>query len=592
MVVFLSALIASLFLAACSGGSNATSPTLAPAFASTPGTAASEGATYAYQIVTSPASEPVTLTLVTAPSGATLSGNTLTWTPTAPQSRIANQFSVTATGAGGSATQSWSISPSGTVTGTWVDTYWTSGIPVSVPMDFSKVPLPPRALVRQPDGSFQIVPRSGNSDGTFSIPNIPAGYYWLEPAANAYWTSSSTFDFGADLPGPAPSGTTNAPFTGTTTTIALSLSGLEPSAAGSEVAFLWDSSPIFSLLLPAPAGGATLTTSTGVNSNINLSQSAAAFLAQYEPQTVGALNLVVLGPNATQPSLTMSSGTTNTITQRLARSNASSFDVNIKGSAWVPLFSNAGPNTVTPQRADLELATQPFVTGTNVPFIFAPSVPLFGDLQAIPATLSPVCTNSHAIDPHSFTVPPGEPAITTDQDFGSAQYDDPFPSGLQRVFTFCQSASVPIPIPGSTTPVAFLLVDTQSSAVPTSPISPLIGQVQNPTINGMSLFVAGGVSATGVTLSWTAPNGTAPTGYRISTLMEQTLPLGGLGYVPGLSFYTAKTSALLPPLQPGATYVFLITSILDGAANFESRPNRSALPIASVSVVSAPITMQ
>jgi hypothetical protein len=46
----------------------------------------------------------------------------------------------------------------------------------------------------------------------------------------------------------------------------------------------------------------------------------------------------------------------------------------------------------------------------------------------------------------------------------------------------------------------------------------------------------------------------------------------------------------LPPLQAGQTYVFSITAILDGAANFETRPNRSALPTASVSVVSAPIT--
>jgi hypothetical protein len=37
--------------------------------------------------------------------------------------------------------------------------------------------------------------------------------------------------------------------------------------------------------------------------------------------------------------------------------------------------------------------------------------------------------------------------------------------------------------------------------------------------------------------------------------------------------------------------VFLISAILDGHANFEASPNRSALPTASVSVVSAPITI-
>jgi hypothetical protein len=37
--------------------------------------------------------------------------------------------------------------------------------------------------------------------------------------------------------------------------------------------------------------------------------------------------------------------------------------------------------------------------------------------------------------------------------------------------------------------------------------------------------------------------------------------------------------------------VFVITAVLDGAANFETHPNRSALPSAAVSVISAPMLM-
>jgi len=127
--------------------------------------------------------------------------------------------------------------------------------------------------------------------------------------------------------------------------------------------------------------------------------------------------------------------------------------------------------------------------------------------------------------------------------------------------------------------------------VPTSPISPLIAQVQNPRINGSSLFVAATVPATGVTLSWTPPSGAAPTGYKIDALAETTVPLNGsVTYESAGTFYTAKTSVPLPTLQTGKTYVFVITAILDGAANFETSPNRSALPTASASIVSAPIT--
>ena len=594
LTVFLAVVGMSGFLGSCrgggTGGANSTGASLAPAFVSTPGTAASQGTAYTYQIATSPASEPVTLAVVTAPSGATLTGNTLSWTPSAAQARVANQFSVTATNASGSVTQSWSVTPSGTITGTWVDTYWTSSGPLSVPRDLSNAPLPPRALVPQPNGSFQTVMGSGNPDGTFTIPNIPGGYYWLEPAANAYWTSSSTFDFGANVNTPAKSLTT----INGNTTINLNLTGLDPLVGGDDVPFVWDSSPPFSLVSAAssPAGATSLSTGAIINSNIDFSQSAAAFLAQYEPQTLGTLSVLVLGPNATVPVLTLINGSSNTITQTLAESQPTSLDLNIKGSAWVPMFSSVGPSTATLARADLELTTQPFVTGRNVLSIFGPSIPLLGDLQPAPAPLPAVCDSSHAISPGAFISPPGEPAITTDQDFGSVQYQDPFPREWPRVFTFCQTALVSVAIPNSTTPVTFGLVDTQSSSVSSSPISPLIGQVQNPTINGMSLFVPGSVNATDLTLKWTAPNGATPTGYKITTFVAQTLPMNGVSYLPSVSFYTAKTSALLPPLQPGATYVFLISAMLDGAADFESRPNRSALPTASVSVVSAPITIQ
>ena len=106
--------------------------------------------------------------------------------------------------------------------------------------------------------------------------------------------------------------------------------------------------------------------------------------------------------------------------------------------------------------------------------------------------------------------------------------------------------------------------------------------------------MANTVDATGVTLSWTAPSDSTPTGYKISAFVPRSLPNSVLAYLPAGTFYTAytaKTSAILPLLQAGQTYVFLISAILDGLANFESRPNRSALPTASASVVSAPIAI-
>ena len=78
----------------------------------------------------------VSFALTTAPAGAVLSGNTITWTPTTPQSRIANKFRVTATAAAGDvSTQSWAVTPSGTVHLSWIDTYWKASGPLTVPFD-------------------------------------------------------------------------------------------------------------------------------------------------------------------------------------------------------------------------------------------------------------------------------------------------------------------------------------------------------------------------------------------------------------------------------------------------------------------------
>ena len=586
----------SLLLTACSTvGTSAQITPAAPVFTSTPGTAATQDATYTYQIATTPAASGVTLASPAAPSGARLNGTTLTWTPTAAQSRMPDQFSVTATNTSGSATQSWSVTPSGTINGTWVDTNWTPGGPVPMPFDFTKVSVPPSALVPQPDGSFQTVLGTGNSDGTFSIPNIPAGYYWLHPVpADSYWTSSSTFDFGTDTNFQQPRFTPSL----ATNTLQLAYSGLDPLQAQDALWFV--SVPPVALGAVSgllPVGATTFTTTAIFTSNFDFSQINTAFMLQYEPVTSGALNTLALGSEASLSNLTLTNGTVSTISGTLTHSPQVSFDLNIKGSAWAPLFENAGPGPGTPFESNVSVTAQPFVNGANLFASSGMGVSLFG-LPPVPFSLSapecPISGPTTTGGTNFFGGQPGappEPPVVTDQDFGELHFGDPFPSAWPRVFTFCQSFSVNIPFPAPGSPVTFDVTDTQSTPPPTSQISPLLSQVQNPTINGSSLFAAGTVSATGVTLGWTAPLGATPTGYKIQGFVPGALPNGVAGYVSAGTFYTAKTSATLPPLLPGKTYLFLVTAALDGRANFETSPNRSALPTASASVVSAPITI-
>ena len=72
--------------------------------------------------------------------------------------------------------------------------------------------------------------------------------------------------------------------------------------------------------------------------------------------------------------------------------------------------------------------------------------------------------------------------------------------------------------------------------------------------------------------------------------MWETRPDGSQGYGGIGAWYTGKTSMAVPTLQAGQTYVFMLTTEVDGRANVETSPHRSALPTAVASVISAPIT--
>src|SRR5437763_16345190 len=78
-------------LTACGSSTHVTPP--GPLFTTTPGTQAAEGVAYTYQIAaTDPGGTAVSFALTTDPAGATLSGKTITWTPTNAQSRLAYYF--------------------------------------------------------------------------------------------------------------------------------------------------------------------------------------------------------------------------------------------------------------------------------------------------------------------------------------------------------------------------------------------------------------------------------------------------------------------------------------------------------------------
>jgi hypothetical protein len=570
-------------------------PPAAPMFTSVPVTSAAEGVLYSYQLTaTSPDMSSVTFALTSGPTGASLSGSTVSWTPTHNQSRTANPFSVTATNAkGGSATQSWSVTPDGTIVITGVITYWTPTGTVEVPRVWLTGQPYPAALVPQADGTIIRLLGVTNPDGTFSIPNVPGGFYWLQLSqAQTYWTSTSSFDAGLDEVGNPLAQTTQS-----TTTINYSLTGLDPiqsqdvypiqsNARGFELGFIGGGLP----------GTTTLNFGEKVTSNIDFSSVNTIFFSQMEPLPSGTFSGLALGTSLTLSNVSIIDGGVNNISGTLTRSPQSSIPLNIKGSAWADNYLNSAPATVTPLLTGFSVSVQPFVTdriaGGLTNFI-GPNLTLLvpSALQAATSLLPAyVCqeTSGPLLQLQSNSMPP---VILNDQDFGVTSYGDPYPASWPRVFQICQHATVQLPRPNSTLSDTFLLTNGETTSLPTAPIAPLVGPVQNPIINGTNIFQPAPLNTTTVSLTWSAPTGAQPFGYYVTVFQLLTLPTGAMQYASVARFGTAQTSMAVPLLATGNTYVIQIMAVVDGIANMQTSPFRSRLPIAYSTVLSAPITI-
>jgi hypothetical protein len=564
-----------LLLTACSNGNNTTPA--APVFTSAPVTQAVEASPYTYQLAAT--GTAITFSLTNAPTGATLSGNTISWTPTAQQSRVSNSFTVTATASGGaSATQSWTVTPSGTIRISWIDTLWNESGSTNRPFNWSAISSFVAALVPQSDGSFQSLTGTAGANGTFEIPNVPAGYYWLRlTPRDTYWTSSSTFDVGNDFF--VTTANTTTPTT-STTDINFSFTSLDPTPARGLFQFdaLETSLPGYSAW--TNPGSTTFFGGFGIGSNLDFSVIKNAFVRQYEPAAFGSVNGYVMGPALTLSNLSLTTGGHNTISGALNPTVPTSINLSVKGSAWAPLFDHIAPTKPTSQGGGFYLSVEPHISADGPNVVGSKPIDL-------------IWTKGNDIFAFRSSSCPTDTPLMTDVEAGTVRYSDPFPSTWRRIFYVCQGASIDVPVPGGTTQ-SITLTNSQITSLPTATIKPLISAVQNPKINGADLFTAGTINGTAMTLSWDPPAIGTPFGYSVvmMTLKTSPLPGGTLEYSYSTTLSTAKTSMTIPPdlLRSGQTYLFLITSLADGRANMETSPHRSSLPSANVQLISAPIT--
>ena len=107
-----------IFSLGCGGGGSSSGgsgqvPNAAPTWTSAAPTSAKEGHPYSYVMAGQDSNaDPLTITLVAGPAGASVAGTTLTWIPTAAQTGSPQAFKARLSdGKGGSADQDWAVTP-------------------------------------------------------------------------------------------------------------------------------------------------------------------------------------------------------------------------------------------------------------------------------------------------------------------------------------------------------------------------------------------------------------------------------------------------------------------------------------------------
>ncbi len=533
----------------------------APTFTSSAPTAASEGALYSYTITaTDPTgASDVTFTLTSKPDGATLNGSTLTWTPTSAQSREANAFTVTAnSAAGGSNTQSWTVNPNGTIYVSQIDTYWSANGSTTKAEDLSSYTF--SAVVPNGDGTYTTIPGTiGTSTGTFTIPGVPAGNYWLAfndgyGYSYNYWTNSSTFDLGADYSGRDMSSVT----CDNTAALNLNLTGLDSLA---------DDWSYLEVTVPnqggvddgsedlAPGSPASFSGTLTEYCPIDPTSGDVTYISQMEPMTglASGFSGDVLGPAVSLPSLAAPADSTTGVTGALATANLQAFDFLIRGDLWAADFTNVGSGVATPDENEISVQVQPFVTDRSTSEWL---------------TLAEVISNA---------------GLTSSIDAGTFAYSNPYPSTWLQVYSGAAHASIANGY-GDGFSNAY-----STTTVPANGFGPLMSAIQNPLMNGASLFATASSNTDTVTLSWTAPTGLTPAGYEIYYYcVDGSCQPGSDGHL-----YTPFTSVTVPPglLAVGFNYKFEIGAIADSRANYNSSPNRSGFPLAYANAISAPLSI-
>jgi hypothetical protein len=568
-LVALAALIPTVLFSFACGGSSTPVTTVGPGptFTSIAPQIAQEGVQYSYDIVTTTTDgSTVTYKVASGPSGATITGSALNWTPTHAESRIANSISITATtSTNGTATQTFTVTPTGNIDGMAIDHAIAGGALVDYPQNLSAVTI--EVLLPNNKGGYLHIHGTGDSSGNFTVPNIPAGSFLLHlPRTdngvltdNYIWSDASDIDAGQLLigrPGAvhASSGVTIHP-NGITLSVSPksgdSIRWTSPDANASGTPSGTPSTPYSSTFLQS---GGLIDSAKGDN----------GYLLHYT--TSGLITSEV--ESETFSSLTETNGGTVDLTGSMTANSGSTTDPNVKITTFDAV------NSAIPGFGGTTLKNfAMFDSGYAGTEGFLPSN-LSAPMGAAPIVLINIPLAS----------------ISTDTDFGSISYGVVTTKGVPFVqLVDLGSRSFTIGSSNYTFENEGQVTITNVISTSSAPVASLLSEPLNPTVDGKSFFSNQGSISTAPQVSWGTPILGTPTAYELTVVNPATL---GSATPDTHYFYTFANGVSIPSgvLHANTPYVFILQAMLFQSNAFKTAPFRLGTNAAWTSEVSGVMT--
>lgn len=537
-----------------------------PTFLSTPPTTNGTSSQYQYSVVTNDTDgQAVALGLVTAPAGATLSGNTVQWTITKDQERKPASFLVRATDAmGATSDQAWTVNATGTITGTKATTYHTTAGTQMVPKNLATTPI--AAWVADGSGGFFKRTGVGAADGTFSISGVPEGNYQLQLGASRFYVmSASVLDMGDDAWGRPD----RLPVTLDPTNLMLNLSNLAPWQSEASIPMQWfddmteTTAPIQAgdFTSGSPVGGDTALSSATLNLKtfaswgdpvflVDTTKGDHPYLSQMVSRSLPASTLTYQTPSRSfQPSpLTQVDGGTSALTGAFTTVPLSNtFPYFLKGSDFSALKTAVHPLA--------ESLYSEFVMGVN------PA----GALGKITTTPDVIMMDTTSLG-------------DADLNLGNLTFANPYPASWPLLWVQSYGFGVTYGLPGVSSQImnGYLFVTSASMPSAEAPIRAVLAPVQGVQVSGQPLTApVAGVGLT-PTITWLAPAiGTSTHSLvYVYRLFKNGSSLAAFEQVG--EWTTTGTSIQIPPgvLVSGETY-FMKISTMHKSGYQEPSPFRS-----------------